>query len=692
MVGQVHACHLRTIPILQELTRRGWSTVQSLARSEQISASRGVALKCNGYSSRQAGGSHISSPRPPRATRSSEQLASERASDSDFQRASEREREAEKEGEESYYHRCLESGCSKVKLETIMRRREVGNSESHPIVDQEHTKPLDNHQYRHRRRSGDITWIKISDHSWWPSQVVDEESVANKPKKKAKDEVLVRIYGTCKYFYVDPLKFISEFESVRKRENISTRELLKKTLEQDISKMKSAGKSKRKLREPKDNDAAKASNHKKQKQDSRGGNQEETVSASPVITSGKSEAKKVYTRSEALRQREAKLEVTRESTKMENAKPEPRKENIMNQCTRREQNATKLSRKASVKNISGQDGLRRSSRINAKEQTSERVASETSPPGDAGGRQDKMGKANETKKAQNGMAGHNNQKRVGFGHPESEVSEEEIRAMVRDVIFRERTSKQSVNGKPNAKEEIGNGASEVGNAKGEGFGKKEREHAEKQVNIVSSAETLTGLVRKEGPEVGTVKKDSFRKQKIEDAEDRVTKKIVAKTSREKEVKQLDTEEKESNNATNCTLRTKMFDKDNSTTLKPNEIKEQETAKGRDKASKHESRRQGNAGIPTVTEDVGEACKAKKIGKVDPNKSKQLDFNGQVVENGSCRASKYKGSGEKETRKQGEAKSGACQGKPFNQNDSKQKENSNIKMHQSTVTTTPQKRW
>lgn len=93
MVGQVHACHLRTIPILQELTRRGWSTVQSLARSEQISASRGVALKCNGYSSRQAGGSHISSPRPPRATRSSEQRASERFRFS----ASERERERGKQ-------------------------------------------------------------------------------------------------------------------------------------------------------------------------------------------------------------------------------------------------------------------------------------------------------------------------------------------------------------------------------------------------------------------------------------------------------------------------------------------------------------------------------------------------------------------------------------------------------------------
>ncbi|XP_058088525.1 uncharacterized protein LOC131235330 isoform X8 [Magnolia sinica] len=63
---------------------------------------------------------------------------------------------------------------------------------------------------------GDIVWIKIYDSSWWPAQVVDENTIGGgeKIEKKMEGGVLTRLYGSYEYLYVDPMKYHSEFENV----------------------------------------------------------------------------------------------------------------------------------------------------------------------------------------------------------------------------------------------------------------------------------------------------------------------------------------------------------------------------------------------------------------------------------------------------------------------------------------------
>ncbi|XP_058088504.1 uncharacterized protein LOC131235330 isoform X5 [Magnolia sinica] len=95
---------------------------------------------------------------------------------------------------------------------------------------------------------GDIVWIKIYDSSWWPAQVVDENTIGGgeKIEKKMEGGVLTRLYGSYEYLYVDPMKYHSEFENVLKQNNCSVKEILNKALEQDLSQIKSGAKSKRK--------------------------------------------------------------------------------------------------------------------------------------------------------------------------------------------------------------------------------------------------------------------------------------------------------------------------------------------------------------------------------------------------------------------------------------------------------------
>ncbi|KAK9109127.1 hypothetical protein Sjap_017187 [Stephania japonica] len=88
---------------------------------------------------------------------------------------------------------------------------------------------------------GDVTWVKIRKSLWWPAQVADESmvNVSSKPKKKMKGEVLVRLYGSYKYLYCDPAKYWLEFEKILKENNGSYIETFQKSLEKDISNMKS---------------------------------------------------------------------------------------------------------------------------------------------------------------------------------------------------------------------------------------------------------------------------------------------------------------------------------------------------------------------------------------------------------------------------------------------------------------------
>ncbi|KAF3339424.1 Histone-lysine N-methyltransferase ATX1 [Carex littledalei] len=113
-------------------------------------------------------------------------------------------------------------------------------------------------------KPGDLTWVEIHNSSWWPAQVFDEGSVGAKPRKKSKKELLVRLYGTYEYMYVDASKSNSEFEDVLKRENKTMKEMFQEALEQDMSLMLPKGQSKLESSKTEGIDSAEASKDKKQ--------------------------------------------------------------------------------------------------------------------------------------------------------------------------------------------------------------------------------------------------------------------------------------------------------------------------------------------------------------------------------------------------------------------------------------------
>lgn len=88
---------------------------------------------------------------------------------------------------------------------------------------------------------GDMIWVKLHGQSWWPAQVVDETSVSvsNKHSKRSVGDVLVRLYGSYNFLYVDPMKYQSEFEKVLDQNKGSHTEIFKKSLEQEILDTKS---------------------------------------------------------------------------------------------------------------------------------------------------------------------------------------------------------------------------------------------------------------------------------------------------------------------------------------------------------------------------------------------------------------------------------------------------------------------
>ncbi|KAK9112849.1 hypothetical protein Scep_020368 [Stephania cephalantha] len=130
---------------------------------------------------------------------------------------------------------------------------------------------------------GDVTWVKIRNSLWWPAQVVDESmvNVSSKPKKKIKGEVLVRLYGSYKYLYCDPAKYCVEFEKILKENNGSYIETFRKSLEKDISNMKSRNQ-KKEVSETREKPKAESPKAKKAKHD--GGRNTPVSVVSHVIT------------------------------------------------------------------------------------------------------------------------------------------------------------------------------------------------------------------------------------------------------------------------------------------------------------------------------------------------------------------------------------------------------------------------
>ncbi|WOL08770.1 Senescence-specific cysteine protease SAG39 [Canna indica] len=120
---------------------------------------------------------------------------------------------------------------------------------------------------------GDIAWTKIQNDIWWPAQVVDEKSIGAKPKKKSKNEILVRLYGSYEYRYVDPLKCNMEFEKIVEQDTITVKEALQKSMEKGLSQMLSGSNSKRKVSHFRENSTAESRKGKLQKQERTARNQ-----------------------------------------------------------------------------------------------------------------------------------------------------------------------------------------------------------------------------------------------------------------------------------------------------------------------------------------------------------------------------------------------------------------------------------
>ncbi|MQL81090.1 hypothetical protein Taro_013543 [Colocasia esculenta] len=110
---------------------------------------------------------------------------------------------------------------------------------------------------------GDVSWVRTGSYSWWPAQVVNEKSVGPcfRPTRKEESEVLVRLYGTYSYQYIDPAKNNEEFENTIRQNNSSMGEMLEKTLEMDLSRIKRHHKTKRYPRLSKEHVNAGASTH-----------------------------------------------------------------------------------------------------------------------------------------------------------------------------------------------------------------------------------------------------------------------------------------------------------------------------------------------------------------------------------------------------------------------------------------------
>ncbi|KAK3123678.1 hypothetical protein QOZ80_8AG0634490 [Eleusine coracana subsp. coracana] len=102
------------------------------------------------------------------------------------------------------------------------------------------TSELPENKLKHNFRLGDMIWVKHSGSSWWPAQVIDEACVSSKPKKKAKNDYLVRLYGTCQYLYVDPWKSNTDFKMMLKQESKSATEVFREVLEKELSRVNSS--------------------------------------------------------------------------------------------------------------------------------------------------------------------------------------------------------------------------------------------------------------------------------------------------------------------------------------------------------------------------------------------------------------------------------------------------------------------
>ncbi|KAL8199715.1 hypothetical protein R6Q57_013283 [Mikania cordata] len=110
-------------------------------------------------------------------------------------------------------------------------------------------KETENVQQSKEAYFGGLLWAKLHEDSWWPAQIVDETliSPAKKPSSKgSSSDVLVRLYGSYVYKYVDIPKSSVEFKSILIKNNFNYHSLLKKSLDQDLPSLRSSKSRKKK--------------------------------------------------------------------------------------------------------------------------------------------------------------------------------------------------------------------------------------------------------------------------------------------------------------------------------------------------------------------------------------------------------------------------------------------------------------
>ncbi|KAL2498075.1 PWWP domain-containing protein [Abeliophyllum distichum] len=94
---------------------------------------------------------------------------------------------------------------------------------------------------------GDLVWVQLHCSSWWLAQAVDENSVSgiHKPRYKSAGEVLVRLYGSYKYLYVDPIMFHGKFEDKLEAYSGNYMDILKEALKQELNCLRSSSSEKK---------------------------------------------------------------------------------------------------------------------------------------------------------------------------------------------------------------------------------------------------------------------------------------------------------------------------------------------------------------------------------------------------------------------------------------------------------------
>ncbi|KAF5765623.1 putative PWWP domain-containing protein [Helianthus annuus] len=95
---------------------------------------------------------------------------------------------------------------------------------------------------------GELLWVKLNETSWWPAQIVDENLVSsvNKPSSKgSSSDLLVRLYGSYIYKYVDIHTSSAEFKTMIIKNNFNYHDIVKKSIEQDLPSLRSSKSRKR---------------------------------------------------------------------------------------------------------------------------------------------------------------------------------------------------------------------------------------------------------------------------------------------------------------------------------------------------------------------------------------------------------------------------------------------------------------